>query len=366
MNIARVVSVLFLGLCLSACVSHNKPLRQVWVNSTDIAHHADGQYRSIQAALDAMPDAGDIPYVIHLSSGDFYEKIIIAKSNVRIIGAGADKTRIYFDAYAGQEGVLGKVWGTRGSGTVIVRATDVTFENLTIENNFNFIANDALPKDDPKKIRDTQAVALYLDQGSDRVLVRNVKLLGYQDTLFVNSGRAWFDQTLVAGNVDFIFGAGNALFTDSEIRTRIRGSQNNPHAYLTAPSTNITSAFGLTFIHCQLTREPGVPDKSTPLGRPWHPTTQFSDGRYADPQAIGKSVFLYSTMDAHITDEGWYSMGGTAIDGSKKQFMPEDARFFEFQSTGEGAVINQNRRQLNELEASRYTQKIILGDWQPE
>lgn len=366
MNVARVVAVLFLGVYLSACVGHSKSSRQVWVSSGGAASDEHRQYKNIQAALDAVSEAADSPVIIHLSASDFYEKIIIDKPNVHIVGAGASKTKIYFDAYAGQEEVPGKVWGTRGSGTVIVRATDVTFEDLTIENSFNFVANDALPKDDPGKIRDTQAVALYLDQGSDRVLVRNVKLLGYQDTLFVNSGRAWFDKTLVAGNVDFIFGAGNALFTHSEIRTRIRGSENIPHAYLTAPSTDITSEFGLTFIHCQLTREHGVPDKSTPLGRPWHPTTQFVDGRYADPQAIGKAVFLYSTMDAHITDEGWYSMSGTAVDGSKQQFMPEDARFFEFQSEGEGAAINNRRRQLNELEASEYTRKNILGDWRPD
>src|SRR5690606_5648055 len=163
--------------------------------------------------------------------------------------------RLYFDAYAGQEYIAGKTWGTRGSGTVIVQAEDIQFHRLTIENSFDFLKNDALEKDHPQKIRGTQGVALYLSKGSDRVLVRDVKLLAYQDTLFVDAGRAWFDQTYIAGNVDFIFGAGNALFTDSDIVTRNRGQQHFPHGYITAPSTQISSQYGLTFIDCRLSRE---------------------------------------------------------------------------------------------------------------
>lgn len=101
-----------------------------------------------------------------------------------------------------------------------------------------------------------------------------------------------------------------------------------------------------------------------PLGRPWHPTTQFSDGRYADPNAIGKAVFIHSWMDAHITTDGWYAMGGTAKDGTKIPFLPEDARFFEYQNTGPGAKINTKRRQLTTAEAQHYSREKILGDWQ--
>ena len=56
-------------------------------------------------------------------------------------------------------------------------------------------------------------------EGSDTFFARDIALLGYQDTLYVNSGRSWFDRSLIAGNVDYIFGKGNALFTHSEIKT---------------------------------------------------------------------------------------------------------------------------------------------------
>jgi pectinesterase len=57
-------------------------------------------------------------------------------------------------------------------------------------------------------------------------------------------------------------------------------------------------------------------------------------------------------------------MNGTAKDGTKIPFLPEDARFFEYNSSGSGAVVNSKRRQLSEEEAKSYTREKILGDWQ--
>lgn len=359
-----VVSIIF-WLCACTTVRSTENF-QARVVSQGVSDASANTYSSVQAAIDAAPDAAIQPYKIYIEAGDYYEKISITKPHIQLIGAGMEKTRLYFDAYAGQEYKVGETWGTRGSATVIVQAEDIQFHNLTIENSFDFLANDALEKNNPEKIHGTQAVALYISKGSDRVLVRNVKLLGYQDTLFVDVGRAWFDQAYIAGNVDFIFGAGNSLFTDSDIVTRKRGQQHFPHGYVTAPSTKISSPYGLTFINCRLTREAGVANNSTALGRPWHPTTEFSDGRYADPDAIGKAVFINTVMDAHISKSGWYSMGGTAREGGKIQFMPEDARFFEYQSRGEGAQINPARRQLTPSEVARYSKANILDDWNPK
>ncbi|WP_111642933.1 pectinesterase family protein [Marinimicrobium alkaliphilum] len=324
-------------------------------------------YESVTDALAAAPADATAPHRILIRAGDYYEKLTITQPHIHLIGEGAERTRIYYDAYAGQEMAPGETWGTRRSGTVIVQAADVQFHRLTIENSFDFVGNDALDRDDPAKLHGTQAVALHLDSGSDRILAREVTLLGYQDTLFPNVGRSWFDRSVIAGNVDFIFGAGNALFTDSEIRTRIRGREHGTHGYVAAPSTDISRPFGFTFIDTQLTREPGVPDNSTALGRPWHPTTTFPDGRYADPYAVGKAIFIRTEMDAHITHEGWAPMGGTARDGGRKQFMPdEDARFFEYQSRGPGASTEHRlRRQLSDDVVKDFAVRNILGDWRP-
>lgn len=350
---------------ISGC-TNNQPKSTYDALVDSSAKPAANIFTSIQSALDAAPTNPPKPFKIYISAGNYYEKLTITKPNIQLLGAGAKTTRIYFDAYAGQTYTEGKTWGTPGSATVTIRATDIQLHQLTIENNFDFLSNDALANEDVNRVANTQAVALFLDAGSDRVLVRDARLLGYQDTLFVNAGRSWFDKTFIAGNVDYIFGKGNALFTDSEIHTLGRGKSNNPHGYVVAPSTQIADEFGLTFIDCKLTRAESVPDNSVPLGRPWHPTTQFADGRYADPNAIGKAVFINTWMDAHITHDGWYSMSGTAKDGTKVPFLPEDSRFFEFNSSGLGAVINNKRRQLSDDEARNYTREKIMGDWQPD
>lgn len=364
----RFIIPLAVLLLLSGCASQQQNKYDAIVDKIASGNTAKNSFTSVQAALDAAPTTTNKPYRIYIKSGDYYEKLIIAKPNVQLIGADKNTTRIYYNAYAGQQSTepgatQGQIWGTLGSATIIIRAANIQIQHLTIENTFDFLSTDALANDDPRRIANTQAVALHLDNGSDRFLARDVRLLGYQDTLFVNAGRSWFDKSLIAGNVDFIFGRGNALFTESEIKTRTRGKPSNPHAFLVAPSTNIDSEYGLTFIDCKLTRDQSVPDNSTPLGRPWHPTTQFADGRYADPNAIGKAVFINSWMDAHITQDGWYSMTGTAKDGTRIPFLPEDARFFEFNSSGPGAVINTKRRQLGEDDVKHYSREKLFGDW---
>lgn len=351
-------------LIFTGCANQPKSIYNALVDKA--AKPAANSFTSIQAALDAAPVNSPSPYIIFIAAGDYYEKINITKPNIQLLGESANTTRIYYDAYAGKTYAEGKTWGTPGSATVTIRAANIQVHQLTIENTFDFLSNDALANDDAKRVANSQAVALFLDVGSDKFLARDVRLLGYQDTLFVNSGRSWFDKSFIAGNVDFIFGKGNTLFTDSEIHTLGRGKPNNPHGYVAAPSTQIADEFGLTFIDCKLTREESVPDNSVPLGRPWHPTTQFPDGRYADPNAIGKAVFINTWMDSHITLDGWYSMNGTAKDGTKIPFLPEDARFFEYNSSGPGAVVNNKRRQLGDEEVKNYTREKILGDWQPE
>ncbi|MFC6634391.1 pectinesterase family protein [Microbulbifer taiwanensis] len=327
----------------------------------------EASYRTIGAALAAAPAASEKPYVIYIRNGHYREKLTVNRSNIALIGESQKSTLITYGAFAGQK-MPGsdETWGTFHSATLTVLAPDFSAGNLTIENSFDFLANDALDRDHPRKIGGTQAVALALDGGSDRVAFRNVRISGFQDTLYANTGRSYFVDSIIEGNVDFIFDAGTALFENSDIVNRRRAGGRMPSGYITAPSTNIDSPYGFVFLRCQLRREDGVPAQSVPLGRPWHPTTDFDDGRYADPDAIGASVFIDTYMDDHISREGWTSMRGTARDGTKSMvFTPESARFFEYLSRGPGAAVNAARRQLSTEEAMHYARDKVLRGWIP-
>lgn len=324
-------------------------------------------YKSVQAALDSLPVYATKSRRIFIRSGRYYEKLVIDKAFVSLIGEDRRDTLLSFDAYSGQQKPDGSgKWGTWACATLIVRAPDFSAENLSIENGYDYPTNDVKDAKDPTRTNDPQAVALMTDAGSDRALFRRVNISGHQDTLFANAGRAVFQESRISGNVDFIFGAGQALFEECEIVTRARSKPGvDPIGYVTAPSTQIANAWGMVFLRCKLLRENDkVPAKSSPLGRPWHPTTTFADGRYADPNAIGSTVFIDCFMDEHITVDGWAAMSGTPKTGTEKTwFQPEDSRFFEYRSKGPGAAVNPKRRQLTDVQAAQFSRERLLGDW---
>lgn len=373
MRLLNPLFLLLMLLVLSAC-SNDQHSAHAETLSYDaiVGGDSPAAFKTVQTALDAASKDEATRYRILIKPGRYNEKLNINRANVEINGESAANTIIYFDAHAANSRAYrDDGWGTPGSATVSINAVDVHLADLTIENTYDFLSNDARQaRNDPDAVADSQAVALLLDTRSDRVSVSRVTLNGYQDTLFVHGYRAYFYQSTVSGNVDFIFGQGTVVFEKSTIISRPRNSnfaEGEIHSFITAPSTNISREYGLTFLDCTLTREQGVPDQSITLGRPWHPTTNFPDGRYADPDAIGKAVFIRTFMDSHIHTQGWSSMPGTARDGTKSRiFTPQESRFFEYQSTGPGAVINPQRPQLTDEQLADYTLEKIFLDWQPQ
>ena len=193
-------------------------------------------YRSIGAALSGMSANGGARAIVFIRNGRYREKLTIDRPRITLRGENRDSTVITYDAAADTPSPGGGRYGTRGSFTLRVVAPDFRAENLTIENSFDYAANAAKSDSDSTKFRNPQAVALMTDLGSDRATFVNVKILGHQDTLFANSGRQYFYKCYIAGHVDFIFGAGKAVFDQCEIVSLDRGSRTN-NGYVTAAST---------------------------------------------------------------------------------------------------------------------------------
>ncbi|MEP9357528.1 pectinesterase family protein [Sphingomonas sp. KR3-1] len=301
-------------------------------------------YTSIALALEAAArDTSGRWITIRVAPGDYREKPNITRDRIRLVGSGAGRTRLHFDAVAQTAKAYHRAgWGTPGSATLTIDAKDVVVSGLTVENDYDYLANDRLADGDPGKIGNPQAVALLLDIHSDRVRLEHVGLLGYQDTLFANGGRALIRSSLIAGNIDFIFGNGQLLIEDSEIRSRRRSAPylaGEFQSFIAAPSTQLSQQHGIIFYRSRLTREQGVPDGAVALARPWHPTTSFADGRYADPKAVGQVSFIDCVMGSHIHPDHWTVMNGTARAGTMTDvFRPQDSRFMEAGSRGPGAV----------------------------
>ena len=315
------------------------------------------RYRTIGGALSGMAANGGARAVVYIRNGRYREKLTIDRPRITLLGESRDSTIVTFDAAAGQPAPGGGTWGTRGSYTLRIAAPDFRAERLTIENAFDYPRNAARAPDDPARLRDPQAVALMIDHGSDRAAFVDVRITGYQDTLFPNAGRSWFHRCEVRGHVDFIFGAGVAVFEDCDIVSLDRGSRTN-NGYVTAPSTPLSQPYGFVFVRSRLRKEsPRMAAASVTLGRPWHP--------FGDPEAVGSAVYVDCWMDDHIGPRGWDRMASTDSTGGRTWWEPDGARFYESGTTGPGAVPSAARRVLPAGSAAAYAPALVLRGWLP-
>jgi polygalacturonase len=315
-------------------------------------------YRSIGDALTGLPANGASRAVVFVRNGRYREKLTVDRPRVTLLGESRDGTVLTYDAAADTRTPTGGTYGTRGSFTLRIVAPDFRAENITIENAFDYPANAAKPDSDKTKYRNPQAVALMTDLGSDRAVFANVKITGYQDTLFPNSGRSYFYKCEVWGHVDFIFGAGQVVFDECDIVSRDRGSATN-NGYVAAPSTRGDRPFGFLFVRSRLKKEsPRMAPASVTLGRPWHP--------FADATVNSAVAFLDCWMDDHIGAKGWDRMSSVDSTGTRTWYEPADARFVEFGTKGPGAVASPSRRVLTADDAKRYTPSAVLDGWVPK
>lgn len=286
-----------------------------------VAADGTGDFKSIQAAVDAAPDGALDLYLIRVKPGEYREKIVVPadKGSIKILGEDPERTVLTYDDSAKSLDGDGKEIGTFASASVAVKSDDFVAENVTIANSFG---------------EGSQAVAL--DLSGDRSILRNCRLLGSQDTLLIRGDRHFFEKCYVEGRVDFIFGPGTAYFDSCEIHSLGGG-------YITAASTSESHPHGFVFSRCRITSEPG--GKPTFLGRPWRP--------------FANVVFLETEMTG-IRPEGW--------DNWSDPENEKTARFAEFHSSGTGAAAAKRvpwSRQLTTLEASAFTPALVFKWWQP-
>lgn len=309
-------------------------------------------YPSLSAAIAAAPAGGTRPFRILVTRGVWDEQVVIDKPFVHLVGEDRKASVISHLAASGLTAPDGKRWGTFRTPTLFVRAPDFAASNLTIQNAFDGLAEMSKPGGlHSHDGAGPQAVALMLDKGSDRARLRDVDILGYQDTLFPDAGTSLFERCLITGSYDFIFGTGRALFDRCEIRSRPR-PVDPVEGYIVAPSTPIDQPIGFVFHRCRLTKEAGTTPRSVYLGRPWRPSSQFADGRYGDPRYVGMCAFIDCWMDDHIAPEGWTEMWYTGKDGNPRTMLqPEDARFSQFRPRGPGAGPFKRGRWLSTEEA---------------
>ena len=274
-----------------------------------------GDFRSVQEAVNAVRNyRPEKRTVILIKNGTYREKLVIpaSQTNITLVGEDVNHTVITWNDHAKINNM-----GTFRTYTVLVQGEGFIAENITFENNAEPLA---------------QAVAVHVD--ADRVIFRNCRLLGNQDTLFTgpDGGRQYYAHCYIEGTTDFIFGPATAWFEGCTIHSK-------KNSYVTAASTGVARPFGYVFNHCTLTAAEGV-DKVY-LGRPWRPHAAVA--------------FMHCVLGAHILPAGW--------DNWRNPDNEKTARYAEYKNTGRGASVKRRvgwSRQLTDAEAAAYTLTAVF------
>ncbi len=306
-----------------------------------VAADGSGDYTSIQAAIDAAPANRTTPYVIFIKNGTYYEKVSVPqnKTFIHLVGESVANTILTYDDYAAKPLPGGGTVGTSNSYTLHVRGNDFMAMNLTVVNSYG---------------DGSQAVAVHVQ--ADRVVFKNCRMLGNQDTLLVNGNgyRQYYVNCYIDGNVDYIFGSAIAVFESCVIYSKTRTVNGN--SYITAANTPAEQEYGLVFRNCELPSNRG--NTLYVYGRPWQ-----NSGNDAN-RAHNKTVFINTTIGKHaIHPRGW-STWDAGTDTDIILYAEYNTRYYD------GTLVDVSQReswskQLTQTEADAYTNENIFGDWDP-
>ena len=286
---------------------------------------ASANFSTISAAVsDAEKKATkDTPYYIFIKAGTYQEHVEITKPYIHLTGQGRDQVIITDNKSKSANGDLGK------TATVYVNASDVSLDNLTINNTFG---------------SGEQALALYTL--GDRVTVTSCSINGWQDTYRTGrSGqRHLVRECRISGTTDFIYNAGDVYFDRDTLELT------NATNVIVAPS-HINPTWGYVFRDTYITTSLNA--ATTDLGRPWGdtPMVSFIDTRLAENVAI--------------TAAGWRDMGGLPIQMAEYNTVdangqPVDLSQRKTQFTADGKTVT-SKAVLTAAEASAYTLRNVLS-----
>lgn len=298
---------------------------QSYADTIVVAQDGSGDFTTVQAAIDAVPDSSSEVTHILVKKGRYKEVITIppSKQRIHLKGESAEETVLTYDNYAKRLRADGTEYGTSKSASFFAQGDDFVAEDLTFENTAGITAG--------------QALAINISAPHSKFL--HCRFLGHQDTWYAANGTyQYLEECYLEGSVDFIFGGSTAFFDRCVIASTRDG-------YITAASTPEGQEYGYVFYQCQLIPQVPLRDDSVYLGRPWRP--------YA------KVVFVECTMESHIRKVGWHNWSKVENEST--------AYYAEYGSKDAGAAPSERvswSHQLTAEQVSSYTKEKVLAGWE--
>lgn len=260
-------------------------------NLTSLTVDDDGDsadFRSLQGALNYVMQHLDKsePATILVKNGRYNELLYLRnKDNLTITGESRDGVLIQYENSEAFNP------GSAGRPVFLVELADMlTIENLTLKNT---------------TIRSSsggQAETLYFNS-TGRLVARNANFISEQDTLQLK-GYSWFYRSLIAGNVDFIWGNNNvSLFEESEIRSLGDSTNANNGGYVVQARTLTAADKGFVFLNSRFTHGEGPTGHTIPTG-----ATRFARSP-GGTTTWDNVVLINNRIDSHVNPGGWAGQG---------------------------------------------------------
>ncbi|RSK46318.1 pectinesterase family protein [Hymenobacter perfusus] len=306
-----------------------------------VAQDGSGNFRTVQAAINAAPDNGTTLYTIFIKQGRYREKITVpaTKPFLQLVGESVANTVLTYNDGASTPLPGGGTVGTQNSASFTVNANDFSALNLTFENSYG---------------DGTQAVAVLVN--ADRAAFRNCRFLGNQDTLYTKGNgtpRHYFRDCYVDGNVDFIFGSSIGVFDNCVVYAKSRTTVGS--SFITAANTPAGQAAGYVFRKTRFPANTGATQYA--LGRPWQNSTGSS------PLANNKTVLINSRLSASIRPEGWVTWDA-GTDVSLITYGEFRSRYFGGQLVPVAQRVAWSK-QLAVADTAAYLTSTLFGTWNP-
>lgn len=288
-----------------------------------VARDGTGQYRNIAEALERCRAFMNYEVLVYVKAGTYKEKLIVPAwlENIIIEGEDPMTTVITYDDHAKIDNM-----GTFRTYTVRVDGDNITFRNITIENNAPQMG---------------QAVALHTE--GDKLTFINCRLLGNQDTVYTGGQRTrlYFFNCYIEGTTDYIFGPSTAWFEGCTLHCK-------RNSYITAASTPEGVDVGYVFNRCKVTYADEV--SKVYLGRPW--------------RDYAHTLFMNCDLGDKISPVGWHNW--------KRPECEATVRYWEYNNRGVSASVEKRvswSRQLTKKEANTITLErammVIPDGWMP-
>ncbi|XP_050365770.1 putative pectinesterase 11 [Argentina anserina] len=318
MAFGALVCTIFIILCATGATSQARAETKIAVDQS-----GKGDYSTIQEAIDSVRSNNADPVTILVKPGSYKETITVPpdKPNITLIGSTTKASDVII------------TWDRKGEidtlATFHVAASNFIARYITFENTFG-------PGD--------QAQAVALRVSGDRAAFHDCSMKGYQDTLFDDNGKHYYENCYIEGVVDFIFGNATSFFQSCHIHSPY--SKNGGYIASQRRGAAANSG-GFVFFKGQITAEG---EMKTYLGRPWG-------------VPYSTVIFAYTYMENVIQPQGWNSSFVSEDELKKSSICGQ------FKCEGPGASTSDRvkwAREFSEEDIAPYltTDNFIDGkDW---